>query len=482
MDTLEYRKTIAIWLAVALLFSTVLAACGSVLPMGVETIPTTDATATVSAPATQEVATLAVPTPTPTPSLGKLAYVQGGDIWVKALRRSSGQALPDGESQRFTSDGGNGEPRWSPSGQWLAFRKGEHQVWLMSADGNSVRSLDEDATVGPFAWAPAAERLAYVANGELRAINADGTDPATLVPQSLPDRDPGQVGHITWSPDGAWIPYEWVEKPLDQPLTYEGLWKVSSNGRQRAELYASGAPEKGVALLAGWSFDGQSIFFWQGDILSASLLSDGPAFYSLPADGGEPIERVDSVLVHDDFVAPAPQGGCLAVAAGSGRATWTNKRVAVVKADGGALTWLTDESVTAFSPAWSPDGVHLAYVAMPDRGDLVGGEDARLGMMERRIWVINAQGKPQPQQLTDDPAYRDERPLWSADGSHLLFARMDAEGPASLWLIPAEGGDPRQVVDELGPWPSRDSDWFGYYGHMDWDQLFDWWFVPQGDY
>ncbi len=473
MDTIAYRKAIAVWLAVALFFSTVLAARGRVLQVGVETTPTTEATATTTAstPATQ-VATLAVPTP----GLGKLAYVQGSDIWVKAL--------PDGESQRLTSDGRNRAPRWSPSGQWLAFRKGEHQVWLMSADGNSARSLNEGAAVNAFAWAPAAERLAYVANGEMRAINADGSDPATLVPQSLPERDPGQVGDVVWSPDGACIAYEWMERPLDQPLTYEGLWKVSSDGRQRAELYASGAPEKGVALLAGWSLDGQYIFFWQGDILSASLLSDGPPLYSLPADGGEPIKLVDSVLVHDDFVAPAPQGDWLAVAAGYWRGTWTNKRVAVIKADGGELTWLTDESVAAFSPAWSPDGVHLAYVAMPDRGDLVSGEEMQMGMMERHIWVINAQGEPQPQQLTDDPAYRDERPLWSADGSHLLFVRTDAEGPASLWLIPAGGGDPRRVVDELTPWPSRGSawsDWFGYYGHLNWDQLFDWWPAPQGD-
>ena len=140
------------------------------------------------------------PTPTPTPSLGKLAYVQGGDIWVKTL--------PDGEPQRLTTDGRNREPRWSPSGQWLAFRKGEHQVWLMSADGNDARSLNEDAAVGPFAWVPVSDRLAYVASGEMRAINADGTDPATLVPQSLPDRDPGQVGHIIWAPDGSCIAYE----------------------------------------------------------------------------------------------------------------------------------------------------------------------------------------------------------------------------------------------------------------------------------
>ncbi len=102
-------------------------------------------------------------------------------------------------------------------------------------------------------------------------------------------------------------------------------------------------------------------------------------------------------------------------------------------------------------------------------------KDARLGMMKRRIWVVNVQGETQPQQLTDDPAYRDERPLWSADGSHLLFVRLDAKDQASPWLIPAGGGDPHRVVDELTPLPGPAPGRFGYYGHVEWDQLFDWW-------
>jgi Tol biopolymer transport system component/ribosomal protein S16/tetratricopeptide (TPR) repeat protein len=459
----------SLWLLPLLLL---LAACGT-LEVGVEQTPTPDhaATATVSALATEnarlatQVATLAVPTSTPTPSLGKLAYVQGSDIWVKTL--------PDGEPQRLTTDGRNSEPRWSPSGEWLAFHK-DVQVWLIRADGSDLHPIDQCGPVSVFAWSPVEDRLAYVAGSgilRLEVINADGSDPATLIPLSICAA--GILGRIAWSPNGRWIAYGWREE-----LTYQGLWKISADGEERSELYASGVPKKGEAILAGWSPDGQHILFWQGDVLSASMLADGVALYSLPAGRDGPTKLVDTVLVHDDFLAPAPQGDRLAVTAGGYRATWTNKRIAVVEVDGGEPTWLTDESVAAFSPAWSPDGIHLAYVAMPDEGDLVGGDDARLGMMERRIWVVNAQGKPQLQQLTDDPTYRDERPLWSADGSHLLFARMDAEGQASLWLIPAAGGESRRVMDELTPLPGPASGWFGYYGHVDWDQLFDWWRGP----
>jgi dipeptidyl aminopeptidase/acylaminoacyl peptidase len=90
--------------------------------------------------------------------------------------------------------------------------------------------------------------------------------------------------------------------------------------------------------------------------------------------------------------------------------------------------------------------------------------------MDRSLWLIDADGA-EARQLTTDPGYRDERPLWSADGSHLLFARLDAEDRASLWLTSVEGGEPQQVVEELTPAP----EWFGTYGHIDWAQHFDWW-------
>jgi len=59
----------------------------------------------------------------------------------------------------------------------------------------------------------------------------------------------------------------------------------------------------------------------------------------------------------------------------------------------------------------------------------------------------------------------------TADGSHILFARLDARGRASLWITAADGSSPRQVVDELTPAP----DPVLSYGHVDWDAWFDWW-------
>ncbi len=459
------------FLVLTLLLLSLPVACNSILEVGIERTPTPDhgATATLAALATEnarlatQVATLA--TPTPTVNLGKVAYLQGGDIWVKVL--------PDGETQRLTTDGRSREPRWSPSGQWLAFRKGDYQVWVMRADGTADRPVNEGATAEAFAWAPTGDQLAYVtASAELCAINADGTDPLTLVPQTIPGRGPGRVERIAWSPDGAWIAYEWRVQQPDQPPTYQGLWKASTESGERNELYISGVPEKGEAILAGWSSDGRFLLFWQGDVLSASLLADGVPLFALSAEGGTPVQLAPAVLVYADCVVPKPSGtDQVAILAGGSRNAWVNKALRIAMASTRERVTVTSSGLAVSSPAWSPEGQRIAYVAMPDRRDLVGGEPVRQALMQRRLWVVNTQGEPQPRQLTDDQAYRDERPLWSAAGSHILFVRLDADGRASLWLIPAEGGKPRPVVDELTPAP----EWFGYYGHVDWDGLLDWW-------
>jgi len=52
------------------------------------------------------------------------------------------------------------------------------------------------------------------------------------------------------------------------------------------------------------------------------------------------------------------------------------------------------------------------------------------------------------------------------------------KGRASMWLIPAEGAEPGQVANELTPLPGPAPGWFGYYGYVDWDELFDWWLGP----
>jgi Tol biopolymer transport system component len=272
------------------------------------------------------------------------------------------------------------------------------------------------------------------------------------------------------------------EQPAER---YAGLWRIRADGREPTELLNAGTPATYEPLLAGWSSDGSHILFWEAPQFSASLLADGVPLLALPTEGGAPTQLAQTVLAYHDFVVSGPSGtNQVAVIVGGYRGAWTNKVLHLFSASTGEDVALTSPDMAAVSPAWSPDGQRIAYVAMPDQGDLGGGENARLGLMQRRLWVVDTDGSS-VQQLTDDPAYRDEDPLWSANGDYLLFIRVDAEDRASLWLVRSEGATPQRVVDELTQ-ESGQSKYFGdwqttvipYYGHMDWSVLFDWWHGP----
>ncbi len=400
---------------------------------------------------------------TPADEMGKLAYIQDGDVWARNL--------PDGEPRRLTEDGSHTTPRWSPSAHWLASRQGQ-QLWLTGDPPAQHWAINSGADVGAFSWSPTEDRLAYVAAGELRLINAGaagGADP-TASPVSIPVA--GQVYRLAWSPDGQWLAYDATQITAagEPPQRTAGLWRVRSNGSGVTSVYSIGPEADNGLVLADWSPDGKSVLFWPDPYFSASILADGVPLHAVPAEGGEPREIAPAMLLHPSFLAATLHGDRLALVVGAGRETWTNKRLLVVDLDTDAQHIITSPETAVTQPRFSPDGERLAYVSAPDAGPVGGGEAAKVNAAQRHIWVVQVNGSG-PRQLTNEAPFRDERPLWSADGTQILFARIDLEGRATIWLAPAEGGPARPVVDELTPAP----DWFGYYGYIDWGSLFDWW-------
>jgi len=92
---------------------------------------------------------------------------------------------------------------------------------------------------------------------------------------------------------------------------------------------------------------------------------------------------------------------------------------------------LTDIVGMEESPAISPDGKTVAYVAS--------------SAGRRQIWVRLLAGGS-PLQITHDPVDHDQ-PRWTRDSSALVYYTQDAAPPGTLWEISALGGAPRR----LGP-------------------------------
>lgn len=84
---------------------------------------------------------------------------------------------------------------------------------------------------------------------------------------------------------------------------------------------------------------------------------------------------------------------------------------------------LTDPSLAAGRPAWSPDGTRIVFQAGAD-----GAGD---------VWVVGLDGRA-PTRLTDH-AKDDREPTWLPDGRTVLFA-SNRDGDYDLWTVPATGG------------------------------------------
>jgi dipeptidyl aminopeptidase/acylaminoacyl peptidase/CubicO group peptidase (beta-lactamase class C family) len=94
------------------------------------------------------------------------------------------------------------------------------------------------------------------------------------------------------------------------------------------------------------------------------------------------------------------------------------------------------EDLTAFAvpeqPALSPDGTRTAYVLRT--------ADAEKDSNALAIWLADTSGA---RQLTRGEA--DTAPAWSPDGRSLAFVRA-TDGPAQVWRLPADGGEPEQLT------------------------------------
>jgi Tol biopolymer transport system component len=399
-----------------------------------------------------------------------LAYLYQGDIWVRQL--------PGGRPCRLTADGCNAHPRWSPSGEWIAFLKvpgrrsdaGE-QLWVMARDGSQARQLAENADS---AWSPRRDTLAS-ARGEDLCL----AEPPDWRGRALP-RSTGLVRASlegpAWSPDGRWLAFlaeirRGETDPSDFPDYSRAIWRCRADGSQARQLSCSHGDENAPTDLR-WSPDGRRILFWALICGRASSVNaDGVPLYDVPVNGGRPrlLSRGGSekagdncVLRREDFLSFSPDGASLLISRGNGRFEGENKWIARLDYAAGRSRRLTDRQHAAFSTTWSPDGARIAYVSLPTDP----AREVSAGYSLTRLWVMAADGSGK-RQLTADPRYADSLPVWMERGNAIFFTRTDlaADRQDSLWTIRPDGTGLR----ELAPLSAWD-------GSYPWDRgLFDLW-------
>lgn len=261
------------------------------------------------------------------------------------------------------------------------------------------------------------------------------------------------VGEPRVSPDGTRVvaPVQTIDRDADEYRS--ALWSIPLDGSAPGKLtsgrWSDTAPR--------WSPDGKWIAF------ISNREEQKPQLWILPTAGGEAFQltKLENGAGEHDW---APDSTRLAFTSKVAPEKESESDVRVItsaryKFDGQGFLddkvshvftasiatpdekpcQLTSGSFNHQSPAWSPNGHEIAFVANRDEGwDMSRTND---------LWTINAGGGT-PRRLTDGKGHW-ASPVWSPDGTTIaLIGNLDVddmEVNAYLWTIPAGGGAPSRV-------------------------------------
>src|SRR5215831_6731619 len=341
---------------------------------------------------------------------------------------------------------GFGDFALSPDGLRLAFvatdASGKTLLWVRSLDSTTAQPLPgTDEADDPF-WSPDSRSIGFFAGGKLKKIEASGGPAQTLC------NSRGPRG-ATWNRDGVIV---------FVPSFNEALYQVSAAGgeptpvttldKSRMEtshrwphflpdghhfLYSVNGGSESRGIYVG-SLDGK-----EKRRLLNDVTSDGE--YAPP---GYLLFRRESALVAQAFDADKlqftsnafPIADQVGYDASTFRTFFSISQTGVLAYDSNSgktqLAWI-DRNGRQLSSLSQPSNYFRPWLSPDEKQVAVDDVDAQ---GNRDIWIIDL-ARGNPTRFTFDPAV-DWLPVWSPDGSKILFA-SNREGDFNLYQKPTTG-------------------------------------------
>ena len=257
---------------------------------------------------------------------------------------------PPGVTRLTDNAADDGEPTFSPDGNWIYFssrRSGSWDIWRMSVtggEGDGLVQLTTDSANDNWADAnPTAAVFVYgsqmvtVANleGDYEIFTTTGSTTSQITHNDLLDRTPH------WSPTN-YMGYSIAYCSYIDSAGYEDLPRVM--------LYSN--TEGSVRLTAGenptFSPNGREVVYQYNDNL-----------YTIGVDGGNLVQLTST---QDDS---GPHWGWASNKIVFQRfGGYTGSDIYVMNPDGTGQAPLVATMVNEYSPAWSPDGTKVVYAAL----------------------------------------------------------------------------------------------------------------------
>ena len=294
-----------------------------------------------------------------------------------------------GEPLRLTSSKKeDSSPRFSPDGEWIAFlsdREGKKtQVYLMSRKGGeAVKLTDYKASVSDLAWSPDSRRLALVVQ-DVDPDAPDEEDEEKPAGEKKETAKPIVLRRLQFKRDG--------EGYLREVRKHVHVFDVA----KKTSVQVTSGPFDDSD--PAWSPDGQSIAFVSNRTLPDPDRSQDANVFVVAAREGAVPRALETGPGTDASPAWSPDGKWVAyVAGGDPKDFWYGaSHVALAPVAGGAsrpLTAALDRNVT--SPRFTPDGRAVLFL-LEDRGNrhlarvsVEGGEVERVVSGERDVQAFD---------------------------------------------------------------------------------------------
>lgn len=425
---------------------------------------------------------------------GRIVFMSNRDVSDKGRYSEIYIMNPDGTSvARLTTDekAYNASPSISPDGTRIVYESNRDnslgsELYIMNVDGSdTVRITTDGAWKQNPAWSPDGKLLLFAMSGadgniDLYTVNLDGSNRFRLT------QDVGEDGGLRLGQ--VWLP---VPKGLDSPKREDapsfevrpprgtdavsngvlfvsssfncadcletGLYFVTFDGANQTKLPISG-------FFPAWAPDFKRYAFVQnGELYIANADSSAPAQITHSYMGLSSLDwSADGKQILADCMPYGQHDACLIDVE-----TGLTKNIRENIDNGSGIpypSWFNPERILIGAVLVDPLGIQISTVAYPGRASPDAIKYAAI--LRKQLFIMNPNGTDQ-KQLTKDATTKGF-PIWSPDGSLVIYTVAPGDGRLYLWAARADGvNPPYQLVGRpIAPGPSERPAtidiWFGY--------------------
>jgi TolB protein len=323
---------------------------------------------------------------------------------------------------------------WSPDGEYIAFtstKNGSKDIYAIVLDDQSLIQLtNHPADDYSPNWSPDGNRIVYGCkrdgHGEIcvTSIVPDESfkvflpDLPTVFLRSLPDTYPGNLSITSEQIVFAGFVYEESTPPYSYPNLEVFITDLTGEDPRRLTYHPA------IDTSPSLSPDDQWIAFSsnrEGDQAPYSI--EAPSSLYIMDSKGDQVRKLTEMDGTD--LAWSWDGNWIAFTYPSFPAV----DIYIIRPDGSDLRMLTDGTLHASSPSWSPDGKRIAFA----------GRDPQIqGISEDDIYIVNVD-EPGSVEFLVDKYSLDRDPKWSPDGRWIAFTSRRQYGEPDLYLISDDG-------------------------------------------